>query len=102
MSEFTYFDDGQVDRVVGLVWQVAQEVHVVRQRLLALESLLASKGVMDEGELSGFIPNEAAAQGLEEDGVALMERLIRTISESDDHRAPMRVQFTEKLVESAS
>lgn len=102
MTEFTYFPDGQVDRVVGLVWQLAQEVHVVRQRVLALEALLVERGSLADGELAAFRPNAAAQAGLDADGAALMERLIRTISETDDHRSPMRDQFTAKLAEAKS
>jgi hypothetical protein len=100
MSEFTYFEDGQIDRVLGLVWQLAQEVHVSRQRLLALEALLASKDVVSAGELSAYVPDEQTQQNLTADGDLFMERLIRTIAEKDDHRAPMRDQFSAKLAES--
>lgn len=102
MTEFTYFPDAQVDRVVGLLWQVAQELHVTRQRTLALEELLIERGVLDEGELDAFRPTSEAAARLEADGAALMDRLIRTISETDDHRSPMREQFTAQLASARS
>lgn len=97
MTEFTYFPDAQIDRVVGLLWQVAQEVHVTRQRTLALEELLVERGVIEAGALDAYQPSAEATARLEADGAELMERLIRTISETDDHRAPMRDQFTTQL-----
>jgi hypothetical protein len=100
MSEFTYFEDGQVDRVLGLVWQLAQEIHVTRQRLLSLEAVLVSKNLLSAGELSAFSPDESSQQHLTADGKQFMERLIRTIAEKDDHRSPMRDQFSAKLAES--
>lgn len=97
MNEFTYFDDGQIDRVMGVTWQLGQELYMTRQRVLALEELLVAKGIVATGELEAFHPSDEAQARLTFDGQGLVERLLRTISESDDSRAPMREQFTEEL-----
>ncbi|MEU6075766.1 hypothetical protein [Micromonospora sp. NPDC047074] len=97
MSEFTYFPDGQLDRMAGLVWQLAQELHVTRQRLLALEQVLVDRGGLPAGAVDGYRPSGPAAAGLRADGDALLERLLRSVSDSDDHRSPLREQFQEQL-----
>lgn len=99
MSEFTYFDDGQIDRVMGIIWQLAQDAYVTRQRVLALEELLVTKGVLATGELDAFVPPEEAQSRLTADGQHVMTRLLRTISEVDDSRTPMREQFLDELAE---
>lgn len=101
MNEFTYFEDGQIDRVMGVIWQLGQEVYTTRQRVLALEELLAAKGIVERGELDAFRPSEAAQARLTADGKYLMERLIRTISEVNDSRVPMRDQFIDELAQAA-
>lgn len=97
MNEFTYFKDGDIDRVMGVIWQLGQELYTTRQRVLALEELLASKGVIGRGELDAFHPSDEAQERLTADGQRIMERLLRTISETDDSRAPMREQFLAEL-----
>jgi hypothetical protein len=97
MSEFTYLGSEQTDRLAGLTWQLAQELYVTRQRLLALEQVLVAQGVLTAGAVDDHRPDGEAAARLRADGDALMERLVRTISETDDHHAPMRDQFTAQL-----
>lgn len=99
MSEFSFFPDGQLDRMAGLVWQLAQELYVTRQRLLALEQVLAERGHLPEGAVDQYRPSDDRQARLQDDGAALMERLVRTISEVDDHRSPMRTQFEQQLAQ---
>lgn len=101
MNEFTYFQDGHIDRVMGVIWQLGQELYTTRQRVLAMEELLVSKGVLQHGELDAFRPSEEAQARLTADGQRVMERLLRTISETDDSRAPMREQFLAELGQAA-
>lgn len=63
--------------------------------------ILGVKGVLQQGELDAFHPPEEPQARLTADGQRLMERLLRTISETDDSRAPMREQFLAELGQAA-
>lgn len=97
MSEFTYFEDGQIDRVMSVIWQLSQEAYVARQRILALEKLLADKGIIDSGELDGVVPSDEARSAASAEGDQFVNRLLRPVSELDDHRMPLRNQFAGDL-----
>lgn len=101
MNELTYFEDGQIDRVMGVIWQLGQELYTTRQRVLALEELLVEKGIIVTGELDAFRPGDEAQARLTVDGQGVVDRLLRTISETDDSRTPMRDQFAEELAHAA-
>lgn len=97
MTEFGYFPEAGTDRLASLVWQLAQELSVARARTLALESLLVEKGVLADGELSESRPRVRGQQAIDADRDALLDRLVRVLTETDDHRVPLRGQFLEQL-----
>lgn len=45
--EQTFFTDPAVDRLYGMVWALATEVYVLRDRVGALEGALAAAGTVD-------------------------------------------------------
>ena len=47
MSDLTFFSDPAVDRVLGVVMELAEEVYTLRQKVRTLE------GVSDEGGTQG-------------------------------------------------
>ncbi|MER6175198.1 hypothetical protein [Streptosporangium sp. NPDC001681] len=98
MTEIHYFDDPHTDRLVSLVWQLAQELHVTRQRVLALEELLTEGGAIRAGAVDGYRPAGEARERLASDGNALLDRLTRVITEADDHRMPLRDQYIDRLL----
>ena len=62
LPEQTFFPDPALDRAMGVVMALATEVHVLRDRLRALEAALAIGGFLDREALSGApTPGEAAA-----------------------------------------
>jgi hypothetical protein len=44
MSDLTFFPDPAVDRVLGVVMELAQEVYALRQKLGALEGTMGEGG----------------------------------------------------------
>ena len=96
-AEFVYFGSPEVDRLVSLVWQLAQELYVTRSRLIALEGALIDRGALPADGLEPSALTEATRQAVAKDNRATMERLIRVITETDDHRVPMREQFLTAL-----
>lgn len=99
MSEFRYLDAKETDTVVSLVWQLAQELHTTRRRLLVLEDALAASGVIGADAVERHRPDAESAERLADDGKELLGRLVRVLTEVDDHRAPMREQFLSQLAE---
>lgn len=97
MNEFRYFKTPEMDRLVSLVWQMAQELHVTRRRVLVLEDALAASGALPAGALDRHEPDADARARLDADSEALLDRLFRVLTEEDDHRAPMREQFLAQL-----
>lgn len=61
-AEQTFFADPAVDRLLGMVFSLTAEVHVLRDRLALLESALAERGVVDAARLSDVVP-EGALEG---------------------------------------
>ena len=57
-----FFADHDVDRLLAIVWAMAGELAVTRERLDTVERLLAGKHVLDRAEIEGFTPDAAAAR----------------------------------------
>lgn len=79
-----YFDDPATDQLLGLVLSLASELSVTRDRLDALERLLASRGQLDRAALNAFHPDEAAAEERRESREAFMARLMVSIEAALD------------------
>jgi hypothetical protein len=66
--EQTFFPDPALDRAMGVVMALATEVYVLRDRLFALERLLAESGTFDRARLDAApTPEEAAASAADRD-----------------------------------
>lgn len=89
-DEVHYFSDPQVDRAVGMIWQLAAELHVTTQRCRALEALLARKGVLESGELDAFTPTADEQALLESSRDEVMRRLLRVLTEDGPREHPLR------------
>ena len=65
----TYFADPAIDRVMGVVLAMATELYVTRDRLRALEQLLASSGHLDRAQLDAAPADDASRRKDAEDFV---------------------------------
>jgi hypothetical protein len=78
------------ERLAGLVFELASQLHVERARRIALELALERAGVLAAGAGEALAADEdyrrRAGEGLDE----AMRRLMRVLAESDDPRAPLR------------
>ena len=77
--EQTFFPDPAVDRVMGVLFNLAAEVQVLRERNRVLEQLLAAKGVITEGEVERFRGSEAQEQAIAEDRKAYVRHLLEPV-----------------------
>jgi hypothetical protein len=50
--EQTFFPDPALDRALGVVMALAQEVWVLRDRVMAMEAQLAERGALDVAKLN--------------------------------------------------
>ena len=79
LPEQTFFPDPALDRALGVVMALATEVFVLRDRVRAIEGLLAESGALDRARLAAEPgPEEAAASRADRDAFVrhLMEPLL--------------------------
>lgn len=95
--ENVYFGRADIDRLVALVWQLAEEIYMLRSRLVAVEGILTDHGILQEGELRADDLSDRILSRLSADNAAMLDRLVSVVTESDDHRTPMRRQFLASL-----
>jgi hypothetical protein len=88
MADLTFFPDPNVDRVLGVVMELASELYVLRDRVRTLEQLLEQKGVLSADELRAFEPSaeERAARLADRD--ALIARIVAPMTYTADSPAP--------------
>lgn len=88
MPDLTFFPDPNVDRVLGVVMELAAEVYVLRDRLHTLEGLLERAGTLDRTELQTYQPSDAErAQRLAERD-ALIARILAPMTAEFESPAP--------------
>lgn len=91
-GEVTYFSDPHFDRAVGLIWQLAAELHLTSQRCRALEALLVRHDVLEAGELDAFAPEGEEAVAFDAARDELMRRLLRVLTEDGPAEHPLRAE----------
>ena len=77
--ELTFFDSPSVDRLAQMVWVMASELHVLRDRVRCLEFMLANQGQLDLNALDRFQPDEAQAKLLASEREAFVAHLLDVI-----------------------
>ncbi|MGQ0385134.1 MAG: hypothetical protein ACT4UP_10695 [Gammaproteobacteria bacterium] len=77
------------DRLAGLVFELASQLHVERARRLALEAALQRSGVIDRASIDAL----ASDPGFQDGSRAALEesirRLMRVLAEGRDPRRPL-------------
>jgi hypothetical protein len=90
MTDHRYLAAADVDTLAALVMELATQLHVERQRRLALEHALVARGLVDADALEHAAGDPAVS---ERSRVALdgaIRALLRIMSEGGDPRAPLR------------
>lgn len=90
MKEPSFLEGADTDRLAGLVMELAAQLHIERQRRMALEQVLIDKGVLDRAALEALAddPKFLAACRAELD--RSLRQMLRILTESGDKRAPLR------------
>lgn len=99
-SEPQYLESPQVAKLFDLVMHLATELHVAKQRLLALEALLVRDGSLGEQALDRFTPTTAEAGAIDAALADYSARLVRVITEAGPAEQPLRAQWESQLASS--
>ena len=90
--DHTYLSGASIDQVAAMVLELGSQLHVERQRRMALEALLVRQGVVDPAALASMGTDEAflaeARSALDES----LRRLLRIMVEDGDPRGPLRAE----------
>jgi hypothetical protein len=78
------------ERLAGLVFELASQLHAERVHRLALESALVRAGVVPEAALQAAAEDPALRERSRREVEESVARLMRVITESADPRAPLR------------
>ena len=77
----TFFDDPQIDKVVGIVMALAGEVSVLRERLDTIERIAAAKGLFTQDDIEAYRPDETVAAARDTWRAEYIERVLRVVHE---------------------
>lgn len=77
--EQTYFPDPSADRIMGVVFNLAAELQVVRERVRVLEQLLEGRGVLGGGEIERFRGSDAQEQAIAADRRDYVRHIIEPV-----------------------
>jgi hypothetical protein len=78
------------ERLAGLVFELASQLHVERTRRLALETALERAGLLAPGAMDVLADDPALLARAREGLDRSMRGLMRVLTEAADPRAPLR------------
>jgi len=79
-----FFGDADVDRLLAIVWAMAGELAVTRERLDTLERLLAERAVVQQTDIDAYRPDAEAARERGEWQMEYIARLLRVLQQELD------------------
>ena len=71
-----FFDDPVLDRMMGMILTLAEELAVTRERLDSLERVMLSEGVIGENAVDELVPDPAVQRLRQEQHQRLVARLL--------------------------
>lgn len=74
-----FFDDPQIDTVMGIVMALAGEVSVLRERLDTIEHVAAAKGLFTQKDIEAYRPDDAVTTERERWRTEYLERVLRVV-----------------------
>ena len=76
-----FFNDPQIDKMVGIITALAGEVSVLRERLDTLERLAEQKGFFSQHEIEAYRPDPQAIEERERWRAEYIARILRVVHE---------------------
>jgi hypothetical protein len=77
--EQTYFPDPSIDRIMGIVFNLAAEVQVLRDRVRVLEHVLEGKSVLARSEIDEFRGSDEQEQAIAADSRDFVRHLLEPV-----------------------
>lgn len=96
MPELRLLAAADVDKVAGLVFELAAQLHVERQRRSVLEEVLVRRGVVDRDQLAALASDSAFRRSIGEELARSQRGLLDVLLETDDARTPLRAEHAER------
>ena len=76
-----FFENADIDRLLAIVWAMAGELAVTRERLDTVERLLAAHQLVQRAEIEGYRPDPDAARERGEMQIEYIARLLRVLQQ---------------------
>jgi hypothetical protein len=90
MMDHRYLAAADVDTLAALVMELAAQLHVERQRRLALEHALVARGLVEADALERASGDPAVAERSRAALDGAIRALVRVMCEDGDPKAPLR------------
>lgn len=87
-----YLPPVAIDQVAAMVLELASQLHVERQRRMALEALLVRQGVLDAAALEAMAADEPFLAAARAELDVSFRRLMRIMTETGDPTGPLRAE----------
>jgi len=79
-----FFEDHDVDRLLTIVWALAGELAVTRERLDTVERLLSERQLLDRAKIDAYRPDASAAEERGRWQIEYIARLLRLLQQDMD------------------
>lgn len=76
-----FFENADTDRLLAIVWAMAAELAVARERLDTVERLLAERQILDRQSIDAYRPDALAARERGEWQIEYIGRLLRILQQ---------------------
>jgi hypothetical protein len=96
MSDPSPFGQPDIDRLAGLVFELASQLHVERSLRLALEAALIRSGALSAEALVVASDSTELLRRAREELDRSMGKLMRVVMENGDVRTPLRADVSSK------
>lgn len=80
------------DQLGALIFELASQIHVERQRRMALERLLLRSGMLTPGALDALADDKEVTEEGRAALDAALRRMLRIVTEIGDARGPLRAE----------
>jgi hypothetical protein len=90
LPELRLLGANDVDKLAGLVFELASQLHVERQQRMALEELLVRGGLVDRSQLAVLVSDASFGAVVGEELDRSQQRFLDVLIETDDARRPLR------------
>lgn len=90
MTDLTLLGDNQSDKLAGLVFELAAQLHIERTRRQALEEILIRNGILNPTAIEALATDADFQNGMRDQLDQAIRRLLTIASEAGDPAAPLR------------